>query len=254
MKKRQKMALMFMSSFIGTVLLILCFVLLTLNANTIEKAMERSDYGTLVHQEILTSVAQTLNAYGLDGNALDHVLTIDIVRLSIENNLQSLEDLDIGTDVIGALHDEVERMEISFTQDVEKGMQELTDIVVRNYKQRIRLPLQGTITGLIKRIKPWLFVSGLSLLVLFMLLINRLKQLSTREQNTVYVSIVLTWFTLLGLIVLVNLNFIVFEPQSIRHLILSTFTVIKVNALVLGFGMLGMLSIRFLITRNRLNI
>lgn len=253
MKKQQKLALMFISSFIGTLVLILSFVLFTLNANTIETAMERSDYGALVHQELLTSVAQTLNAYGLEGNVLDRVLTIDKVRLSIANNLQGLEALDLRSDVMGALYDEIERMEISFTQDVDKGMQELTDIVVRNYKQRIRLPLQGTITGFVERIKPWLFVSGLGLLVLFIVFINRLKQLSTREQNTVYSSIVLTWFTLLGLIVLVNLNTIVFEPQSIKHLILSIVTVIKVNALVLGLGILSMLSIRFLSVRNRLN-
>lgn len=221
MKHSKKLALMFMTSFIGSVLVLVLFVLYVLNGSVLDRALVKSEYVALVHQELLVSASQSVSAYGLRSDVMDVVFTEECVHENIMRNLKGLESLDLKMDMMDELHSEIDRMNLTFTQDVEKGMLELSDKLIGNFKQRTRFPLQGTIMGLLQRIMLYVWGAGIVLLALFIVFVRRLKTLASREQNTVYQSIIGTWIVIVCLWMFINFKSIVIEPISLKALIIS---------------------------------
>lgn len=233
MRQRKKFALMFMTSFIGSVLVLVLFVVYVLQGSVFERALEKSDYAALVHQELLGSAAQSVSAYGLRSDVMDVVLTQERVEENIVRNLSGLEVLDLKLEMMDVLHQEIDRMGITFTQDVEKGMLELSDKLMGNFKQRTRFPLQGTIMGLLQRVMPYVWGIMILLVGLFIVFVLRLRVLTLRERNTVYQSILGTWLILLLIFSLIDLKALVFEPASLKVLIMAMHLNIGVDALML---------------------
>lgn len=221
MKHSKKLALMFMTSFIGSVLVLGLFVLYALNGSVLDRALVKSEYVALVHQELLVSASQSVSAYGLRSDVMNLVFTEERVHKNIMRNLKGLESLDLKMDMMDELHAEIDRMNLTFTQDVENGMLELSDKLMGNFKQRTRFPLQGTIMGFLKRIMPYAWGAGIVLFVLFIVFVRRLKTLASREQNTVYQSIIGTWVFGLGLWFLLDVKALVFEPVSLKALLVA---------------------------------
>jgi len=221
MKHCKKLALMFMTSFIGSSLVLGLFGLYVLNGSILDRAIVKSDYVALVHQELLVSASQSVSAYGLRSDVMDVVLTEERVLENIMRNLKGLESLDLKMDIMDELHAEIDRMNLTFTQDVEKGMLELSDKLMGNFKQRTRFPLQGTIMGLLQRIMPYVWGVGLVLFALFIVFVRRMKTLASRERNTVYQSIIGTWVFVLGLWFLLDVKSVVFEPVSLKALLVA---------------------------------
>ena len=221
MKHSKKLALMFMTSFIGSILVLGLFVLYALNGSVLDRALVKSDYVALVHQELLVSASQSVSAYGLRSDVMDVVLTEERVHENIMRNLKGLESLDLKMDMMDELHAEIDRMDLTFTQDVEKGMLELSDKLMGNFKQRTRFPLQGAIMGLLQRIMPYVWGVGIVLVVLFIVFVIRLRTLAYREKNTVYLSIIGTWVFVLGLWILLDVKSVVFEPASLKALLMA---------------------------------
>lgn len=252
MKHGKKFALMFISSFVGMCLLIVGFGLFSLQSKLVDRALKRSDYVNEVHQELLVSVGQILSAYGLDTQALDTVFTLEVVGLNIDRNLNGLESIDLNVEVIAALHDEIERLDVTFTQEVEEGMQELSDKVMGNFSQRTRFPLQGTIAGLMERLIPLLWGLGFVLLVLMILFIGQVRKLARREQNTVILSILGSWLVLLGLWVMFDLKSLVFEPISLKNLILAMHGLVFRDGLVFAGILIIINGLRWLIINKAL--
>ena len=233
MKHSKKLALMFMTSFIGSVLVLVLFVLYALNGSVLDRALVKSDYVALVHQEVLVAASQSVSAYGLRSDVMDVVFTEERVHDSVMANLKGLEAMDLKTAVMDELHAEIDRMNLTFTQDVEKGMLELSDKLMGNFKQRSRFPLQGTIMGLLQRIMPYLYGISLVLFVLFIVFVRRLKTLASREQNTVYQSIIGTWIVMLGFWSLISMRTLVIEPVSFKTLIVSVHSIVQMEGTIL---------------------
>ena len=75
--------------------------------------------------------------------------------------------------------------------------------------------------GLLQRIMLYVWGAGIVLLALFIVFVRRLKTLASREQNTVYQSIIGTWIVIVCLWMFINFKSIVIEPISLKALIIS---------------------------------
>lgn len=229
MSKIQKMALMFMTSFIGTALILMSFVMYVINGSMLERVVEKSDYAVLIHEEVLESVDQTLVNYGLSNSILDDVFTLDRIRTNIDHNLTGLDPLVVDDEVLVALHDEIERKRITFTGDVEKGMFELKDVVVSVFIGRTRFPLQGTIVELLKKVVPYIWGLLVVIALMFGVFVKRLNALSKQLQVTVFLSIIGTWFAILVILSIMNIELLIIEPVSTRNLVIAFHKTVLVN-------------------------
>lgn len=245
MKHSKKLALMFMTSFIGSVLVMVLFALYALNGSVLDRALVKSEYVALVHQELLVSASQSVSAYGLRSDVMDVIFTEERVHENIMRNLKGLESLDLKMDMMDELHAEIDRMNLTFTQDVEKGMLELSDKLMGNFKQCTRFPLQGTILGLIERLIPLLWGLGFILFIMMILFIGQARKLARREQNTVILSILGSWLVLLGLWGMYDLKSLVFEPVSLKNLILAIHRLVFRDGFVLAGILVTLFGIRW---------
>lgn len=121
MKRSKKLALMFMTSFIESVLVLVLFVLYTLNSSIWDRALVKSDYVALVRQELLVSALQSVSAYGLRRNVMDLVFTEERVQENIMRNLEGLDPLNLKMDMMVELHKEIVRMDITLHETSKKA-------------------------------------------------------------------------------------------------------------------------------------
>ena len=211
---------MFMTSLLGSVFVLYSFVHFTLMQDWLGTAVEKSDYATQVYFEVLDSVHQTIVEYGIPMNALDDVFSLENVQLGIQNNMDGIEGLDLDDEIVRSLHDVIDQMDITFTDDVNKGMLELTNQVSDNFTRRTRFPLQETLKTAYKETLVLRWFIWIGLLGLFSLFIRQSSVLTLRHRNIIVYSILGTWLLfVLVWISFVNVSQIQLTPISLKSLI-----------------------------------
>ena len=220
MKANKRLALMFMTSLLGSVFVLYSFVHFTLMQDWLGWAVDKSDYATQVYFEVLDSVHQTIVEYGIPMNALDDVFSLENVQLGIQNNMDGIEGLNLEDEIMRSLHDVIDQMDITFTDDVNKGMLELTNQVSDNFTRRTRFPLQETLKTAYKETLVLRWFIWIGLLGLFSLFIRQSSVLTLRHRNIIVYSILGTWLLfVLVWISFVNVSQIQLTPISLKSLI-----------------------------------
>lgn len=220
MKANKRLALMFMTSLLGSVFVMVSFVHFVLISDWLGSAVEKSDYVTQVYFEVLDSVHQTIVEYGIPMNALDDVFSLENVGMSIQNNMDGKESLELDDEIMRSLHDVIDQMDITFTDDVNKGMLELTNQVSDNFMRRTRFPLQETLKTAYKETLVLRWFIWMGLLGLFSLFIRQTSVLTLRHRNIIVYSILGTWLLfVLVWISIVNVSQIQLTPISLKSLI-----------------------------------
>ena len=240
MSKHKKWALMFMTSFLTSVFVLYSFVHLSLDRNWLSEAAERSDYVTQVYFEVVESLHQTIVEYGIEMNALDDVFTLEHVTVHIQDNLEMRETKALDTDVMLVLHDVIDDMGITFTEDVNKGMLELAQRVTNDFTHRTRFPLQERLKTLNDQTRLYRWMIWFTLMAFVGYFLFQTKRLSKREQTILVLSILGTWLVLYLLWwTQLNVSQLQVSPISLKSLLIEINNVWLSYALSWTFVVLG---------------
>lgn len=246
MKNLQRVSLIFMTSFIGLILVLFLWMFISINTSWLNNALKDSQYDELVYIEIQTEIKQVIRQYGLDENTLDEIITIDRVQINLERNLALQEPLSLKEDIQNILINTIDSLGISLTQDVENGITELTIEIDRIFQDRTQFPIQSIIINLLDIYHSMRWFIIFILFSIFGLFYLRLKSLSIIDLKTAIKATILSYIgVLIFLYIVILTNKINLTPNSLAQLLTSFINLFLIRGVLLVIGVIGLYGLMF---------